>query len=312
MVHFDSEGTNITHRSEMGGLRPPAGFTAEQYPLRHRFTYRTLLDFITAAKNSAMFTLVKNYKTVIDATTTDVNPHHASFVVDGGAVCQPMSIIDKLTMSLSFNMTEASHFTDQLGELKFLWRPIFFSFAEKLTAADEKTTTTVASILSLTSDTTEEDVTPAHATKLPVVAAVTGNYPASTVNLAEVFGLMNLTTNTAPEGVPHDETVFHQALKYYTNKGALKACVGRTRYGRVTKDHPTKTYYIRKFVPKAIRRIMPHTFMAILVHLPLMGDQGQTIHAPVPTATAGNLGVNCTVNYHEWHNSFNQLMVDQS
>ncbi len=293
-------------------MRPPQGFESEMFPLRHRMVYRTLLEEINATQNSTILPFVKNYKTVIDATTTDVNPHHANFVTDGGAVCQPMSIIDKLTMSLTFNMTEIARETDLLGAIKFLWRPIFFSFGEKLDAADDKTTTTVAALLALTKDATEEDITPAYGTKLDVVAAVTGNFPASTVNLAEVFGLMNLTTNTAPEGVGWDETLFQQALKYYTNKGALKACVGRTRHGMVTNNRPTQSFYISKFVPRPIRRIVPYTFFGILIHLPLMGDPAQLVQAPVPVGSGGHLGINCIVNYHEWHSDFNQKMVDQS
>ncbi len=295
-------------------MRPPSGFASQLYPLRHRFEYRTLLDLLLGPKNSAIFTLVKNYKTVTSAKTVDVNPHHTNFVTDGGSVCQPMSIIDQLRLTLRFSLTESSIDTDKIPDLHVLWRPIFFSFPEKLDAADDETTTTVASILSLTKDATEEDVTPAHggtAAKL-VVNSSTATYPASTVNLTEVFGLMNLTTNTGPEGSPHDELVFQKAIAYYTNKGALKACVGATRHMTLSKDRASRTYRINKFVPRSIRRIVPYTFFGILVHLPVLGERGQYIFAPNPAATAGHVGVSVICNYHEWHNDFNQKMIDEA
>jgi len=291
-------------------LIPPAGFKAEMYPLHHRLNYACLLDLLVATKNSCMITLVKNYKAANLPQTIKVNPHDDSFLVETGAICGPMSIIDKLRMSLTISMTEASQFTDHMQSIKGFWRPIFFSFPEKLDAADLKTTTTVASILSLTKDATQEDITPAHSTKL-ATSTSTANFPASTANFTEVFGTMNLTTNVAPEGVPHNETTFQSALRYYTNKGALRACVGGTRYFTLTQNRPSYHTNIRKFVPSAVRRIVPYSFFGILIHIPVMGDPEQVIQAPDPSATAGHIGVTCLINYDEWNPEHVQL-VDNS
>ncbi len=85
----------------------------------------------------------------------------------------------------------------------------------------------------------------------------------STVNAVQVFGDFNMTTNTAMEDHTHDEDELQQALRRFTNKGALKACMGRTRHVTLTKNRPFKNFYLDKFVPKAIRRIVPFTTMMI-------------------------------------------------
>ncbi len=286
---------------------PPRGFKAEMYPLHHRFSARYLLDAVSATQNSTMIPLVKNYKASIAATSIEVNPHNSLFKIETGPICGDMSIIDKLRLSITFNLTESSISTEKVTAMRLLWRPIFFSFPEKLDAADDETTTTVASILSLTKDATQEDVTPAYGTKLRESTSTT-DVAMSTINLVETAAIANLTTDTGSEAIPHNETTFLDALRFYTNKGALRACVGRTRHLTLTATHSHKSYFIDKFVPRPIRRIVPYTFMAIMVHLPIQSDKDSIVYAPALSSTAGHIGVNLNVNYDEWHPSHNQDM----
>ncbi len=294
-------------------MRPPPGFEEQLYPLRHEVDYSFGLSATSAAQNSTICTLVKNYKTVLDATTHDVNPKHASFVTDKGAVCQPMSIIDKLRLVIKINLTHDGFVTNQIQTIKCMWMPIFFSFPEKLDATDEKSTDTVAEILDLTKDATEEDVTPTWSTtKLDVSGVTELAHPVSTVNLAEVFGLMNLTTDTTMESTPFNNQTFHRALKYYTNKGALKACIGQTRHVTLDRNHMNKTFFIDKFVPRAVRRIMPYSFFGILFHVPRDPDIEQFYNSKTIGAGLSDIGFKVMARYHEWHPDFNQKMVDQS
>ncbi len=291
---------------------PPRGFTTERYPLRHRMKYAFGLSCTSAAMNSCMVTLVKNYKTITDARTIDVNPHHANFVTDGGAVCQPMSIIDKLQLNVKINLTKHGFSNQALRHLRVIVRPIFFSFPEKLDAADEKSTATVASILEVVKDATEEDVTPLHGTKLPDIAGASDlDHPLSTVNLAETTAIANLTTDNTMEDVAWDEDTFQTAIKYYTNKGALKACVGKSRTVTL-QEHRPYTLNINKFVPRAIRRIVPYTFFGLLVHVPRDPDFGQFYWSEARVAAKPDVGVKILVRYDEWHPDMNQKMVDQA
>ncbi len=289
---------------------PPSGFRSRLYPLRHRFVYAVGLSAATAAENSTILTLVKNYKSASAPSTIIVNPKHASFETETGAICAKMSIIDKLKLTLKFNMTRNLITADLQHAIKFSWMPIFFSFPEKLDAQDDMTDETVSTILALTKDATEEDITPAFSTKTDTGGDSELNHAVSTANFTEVFGTLNLTTNIAMEGVPFDKDRFHQALTYYTNKGALKACIGRTRNVSLTKNFPEKTFFINKFVPRPIRRIVPYTYFGILIHVPLSIEAEQSYYS---TAAIGpsiaDLGVKCLVQYDEWNPDHNQDMA---
>ncbi len=299
---------------------PPRGFKSELYPLRHRLYHSAGLTPANALTNSVFFTQIRHTNDVIAGTPGSiiVNPHNTGYMEDAGpAVCK-MSIIDKLSMTLRFNMTEhclprheiaAGTFSgDAALALKVLWRPIFFSFPEKLAAADDDTSTTVETILALTSDATFEDVVPLTTTKLPVAGSSDKNIPISSVNIAEVFGDYNMTTNITAEEHVWDEDLFQAAIRRYTNKGALKSMVGRTRHMTLTHQHPTKTYHLDKFVPKSVRRIMPYTFMGIQIHVPLNSDEGTYYQAADWTTTVAHIGVTMLTHYHEWNADHYQEM----
>ncbi len=303
---------------------PPSGFKAELYPLRHRLEYSVGLNLKDNTQNSAFFTLVRHTNDVIAGTPGSivVNPHNTNYVEDGGAACCKMSILDKLSLSLKFNMTEnclptaytsglsgSEAFTgDGIPAIKLLWRPIFFSFNEKLAAADDVTTTTVEAILALTSDTTFEDVVPLTTNKFSTVGASDRSQPVSTVNIAEVAGDYNMTTNTTSEDHVWDENLFQSAMRRYTNRGALKSMVGRTRHLTLTTARPFKNYYIEKFVPSAVRRILPYSFFGIQVHMPIAADIEQYYNPTNPTLLVPHVGVQAICNYHEWNADHYQEM----
>ncbi len=287
---------------------PPKGFKAELYPLRHNFFYSFGLSMETETINSTIATLVKNYDGVQDPQSIKTNPHHPSFETETGAICSPMSIIDKLTLSMKFNITRQAIAGDVMTRVKVEWTPIFASFPEKLDAADEKSTTTVKALLGLTTDATEEDITPAFAVKLSTDGDTDLAHPVSTANFTEVFGTLNLTTNTTMEGVPFNKDTFLKALRYYTNKGALKACIGRTRHVTIFShgNNSTKSFQIKKFVPRAVRRIVPYSFFGILFHCPIETDYGSDYHTTALTASKAQVGVKVHVAYHEWNAEHDQ------
>ncbi len=280
---------------------PPKGFKDPLHPLRHRFGYGFGLSAVTTTINSGMMILIKNYKGANLADTIKVNPKNAGFELETGAICNEQSIIDKLRISMRFNYTEAAK-TSGINALHVMWRPIFVSFPEKLDSVDDKSTDTGAAVLSLVKDATEEDVTPLfNNVKFGVVGTSDTLQPVSTANLTETFGILNMDTDLTMEGVSWDEKRFQNSLKYYTNKGAIKACVGKTRHMTLTENRPTKNYYIDKFVPRAVRRIMPYSFMGILVHCPVVTDDDQFYVSGAVTASVVDVGIKAIISYHEWH-----------
>ncbi len=280
---------------------PPKGFKAEIYPLRHKFMYSCGLSILQASNNSTMFTLAKNYKQAVKPDTITVNPHNANFDVETGAICNPMSILDKMVISMHFTLTEDS-ITDGIKSAKVMYMPIFTSFDGRLDSTDTVTTTTAAALLELTKDATAEDVTPAFATNLNVDAGTSDrDHPVSTVNFTEVFGTLNLSADLLMEGVPWIHDTFLKGLKYYTNKGALRSMIGRARWLTLTDNHPSKTVYIKKHVPRDVRRIQPYSFFGMLIHVPIQNDFSQYFYSGATTTAKPNVGVKALITYDEWH-----------
>ncbi len=302
-------------------MRPPRGYRAEEYPLRHRLIHSFGLGLYADDINTALLPIVM-HSTDLDknADLVVVNPHNTNFESDTGPLCRDMSIIDRMRISLKFNITnywaDAHHVSgisgsevflgDSINSITFLWRPIFNVYPEKLDAADDDTGTTVAAILGLTKDSTNEDIVPLTTNNLPPTGPAELPLPMSSSNAVQIFSDYNMTTDTTMEDHVFDETLLQDALRRYTNKGALRSCFGRTRHVTLTRQRPFKNFYIDKFVPRAIRRIQPYAFFAIQVHLPIKTDMGQHFLALNPTDDIPHLGVKMITNYHEWHQDFRQ------
>ncbi len=304
-----------------GSMIPPRGFKQEQYPLRHKIIYSFGLSAVTATQNSAYATLIMSSKDIVNAVgSIQVNPHNSEYETDTGPLVHKMSIIDKMNLSIRFNMTQyvlptaytsglsgSEAFTgDGMQHIRLHWRPFFFSFPEKLDAADDDTTTTVAAILGLTKDSTNEDVVPLTTNKLPIQGTSDKSQPISTVYDTQAIADYNMTTDLTMEDHPWDETLFQEAIRRYTNKGALKACVGKTRTVNLSYRNPYKSFYISKFVPRAVRRIVPYTHMGIQINLPLISDIGQDYLASNGSGAVPHVGCKIICNYHEWHHEHDQ------
>ncbi len=299
---------------------PPQGFKSQLYPLRHKLLYSFGLSAVTVGQNSACPILIMGSTDMssTDPDTIKVNPHNTNYVEDSGPLVRQMSIIDRMRISIRFNLTShindkqetaSSTFTgDGLHHIRMLWRPIFFSFPEKLAAADDDTGNTVATILALTSDDTNQDVVPLTTNDLPTTGGSAKNQPISTVNDIQVFGDFNMTTNLAMEDHVWDEELFQNASRRFTNRGALKACVGRTRFVNLTRNKPFQNFFINQFVPRAVRRVVDRTFMALQIHVPVNADISQDYTAITPTANVAHIGCKIICTYHEWNNEHNQDM----
>ncbi len=299
---------------------PPKGFKAEVYPLLHKLKYSFGLSAKTDTQNSAYATLIMSSSDLPSkANEINVNPHNTTYESDTGPLVAKMSIIDKLNLSIRFNMTancnnknetSSGVFSgDGINHIKFLWRPVFFSFPEKLDATDDDTGTTVATILALTKDATNKDVVPLTTNKLPVLGLSDLSQPISTSYDIQVFGDYNMTTDLTMEDHVWDEDLFQTAIRRYTNKGALKACVGKTRHVNLTKSQPFKNYYISKFVPRSVRRIMEYTHMGIQVHVPIESDISQDYYSIALTTAVAHIGCKINCSYHEWNADHYQDMT---
>ncbi len=284
---------------------PPRGFSEPKHPLRHKMYYAASLSPITGTLNTCSFQVLRHYVTSIDPDTIIVNPKRTDYDEETGSVVNKDSIIDRLRIKLNFSLTKNG--IDTGSPFKCWWQPIFFSFPEKLDAADKDTGTTVATILQLIKDATKEDVTPLfNNVKHSILGASDRLHPVSTVNSTETFTTLNMDTDLKSEGITWDDALLQNAMIRYTNKGALKACLGRRRFFTLSLNKLHHSEFINKRPPRAVRRIMPYSYMAIVCHVPLVTGDDQYYFAQDLTATIGYVGVTCKIRYHEWNNLHNQ------
>ncbi len=299
-------------------MRTPRGFEEDKNPLLHRLEYGVGLGISDDSINTVFFPVVHSSNEMdVLADTIQVNPRNSGFEKDAGALCRQNSIIDRMRISLKFSLTRycdarmesaATVFTgDNIQALHFLWRPIFNVYPEKMDAADEKTGDTVAAILGMTKDATFEDVVAVTTNNLPSTAG-SKLHPMSSVNAVQVLTDYNMSGDIAMEDHVFDEDLLHTALRSYTNKGALRSCLGRTRHVTLTKQRPYKNFFIDKFVPNAIRRVQPYGMFGIQVHLYEDTDVNQSFITVNPTTGVAHLGIKAIINYHEWNNEFDQSM----
>ncbi len=306
-------------------MRPPKGFENEKYPLRHKLNHAFGLSLGDDTVNTAFCTLVMGSLDMAsdDPETIVVNPHNTAYVKDTGPLVRQHSIIDRLRISIKFNMTSlcgpshhasglsgAEVFTgDDIPSFKFLWRPIFNVYPEKMDAADDDTGTTVAAILGMTKDATFEDIVPITTTKLPTGSVGELVMPSSTVNDVQAITDFNMTSTLAMEDHVFDEDLLQDALRRYTNKGALRSCLGRTRHVTLTRNRPFVNVYLDKPVPRAIRRIQAYSFFGIQIHVPVEDAIDQHFLGQLPGSGNVHLGIKMITNYHEWNVEHDQSMI---
>ena len=239
--------------------RVPRGYNRRDKPLPHEMHYRFQLDLATAAKRATMLTMMRTTKGSNDPATIEVNPRNSNFAVDAGSVICYDSIVQKLTMSLDFTLSEHAIDTDGIKALGLYYFTIAGAWEDSWTPADEGVTTnTIADLLEITSEaTTNDDVTP---TFNGNDLSATSTHPLSTVTMSEAFGDLNLSGANNIEGITFDQDQIYDAKQYYTNGGKLNTLMGHIHKVVLTENRPHKHVMISKFVPRKVRYGNPHLY----------------------------------------------------
>ncbi len=278
---------------------PPRGYRRSEHPLPHNFGNVTVLYGEDETKNSMIFTLLRTSEACLAPDTIEVNPEHASFGEDVGALIQKGSIVPRINLRIYANMTKDAIETDKMRTIKFNWMPIYISFLDSLEAEDSKTAVQIEDILELQHDTTNKDVYPLHST-----VKLGGNHPLSNKNAVEVLGDYGLTTTAVQESVAFDKQLFFDALQYYTNSGMLKRVTGKMRTVTIGRDRPY-VYHSNNFTNPSVKRGNPYTFCGILYHVP-QGDSADQVFGSSDTTNITHLRVSTQVRFDEWNPDFDQ------
>ncbi len=229
----------------------------------------------------------------------EANPEHASFVEAGEPNCYPESRIDNVLMTLRFSLTKAALETDKLHVVKAAFMMIHTAFLEDLTANDELSGLDIGEILELQSETTDRQTFPLW----------------NTVDMPDSFGtaaaelpanVPGLTTGQSLEAVAFVDTVYYDALNYYTNNGKLKKVSSGLKWFTLTKDRPYREFKL--FIHPKNKFMNPYSFMGCLIHVPPV-DSFFQVPVAGDTTNVNHIRVDMRTRFLEWNGQFNMKRV---
>ncbi len=283
---------------------PPRGYSRFDFPLHHHFFHNHTYDITLETKNDTIMTLLRASDDEIKPSTTKVNPNHASFdAKETGCQINQASIVDKIKIHTIHTLTELATETDKIHSLMLHKGFIGGCFADDWDPLDDSSSLEVEDIVRVTFDLTNRDVTP----KFSGTDLVNGVQPQNTVINAEVFGDMNLTTDTKMEAVNFDPDVYFDSKRHYDNGGAVNKVLPRLSSIYLNDKRSTSiSSSFTKFVPERCRYGRRGLFFGILEHVPIFSNERQ-ICDPFTAPTAGAHIVSTTiVDFMEWNHAFDQ------
>lgn len=285
--------------------RPPPGYDVNDEPLPHQFSYNFKLGCVNETSNKLQLVFLRTSNLSIQNKLIHVNHRHADFAKDTGPLVQDESIINRIRIRTTIMATEQMLSIDRLPAMAYYWYNIHGAFEDSWTPADKLTTTTIAQLLHVTSDTTNEDVVPE--TSGANLGAV--DHPVSTVTGTEVFGTYDLSTTLTPENTTDDANILQElydAKSYYTNGGKLNSLMGHINRKILTPNRTIFTMYEDRFVPRQCRHGNPHMYFGRQYLVPAIGDIAQVLPSSTLTSETQHLGGIVTVNFNEWNRDFDQ------
>ncbi len=277
----------------------PKGYFKVENPLPHSFNYRFGLNIDdSVALNCTYLPILLNDEGLVNPDTVNVNPEHGSFAESTNPYCYKNSIIPRLNIHMSAQMSKGAIETDKLRHINFSILPIYTAFLSRLDAADSKTAVDVEAILELEHETVGKSCYPLWSGTNLTLANTVGIHANATT------ALMGLTTDAILESIVYDKELFFDAMQYYTNGSMLRKVVGRRRSVYLNRDF-TWRFNSNNFTMPMVKRINEYTFCGILIHAGKAGDADQLIEAG-SASSINHIDFNAHVRYDEWNAEFDQ------
>lgn len=282
---------------------PPPNYFASEYPLPHNFFYSFGLNAETSTQNSTIVSLIRCHEGIA-TDAIEVNPSHANFAEETGSIIATDSIVPKINISITAQMTHIAAETDVLRYLKFNWMPVYVSFKDKLEALENETNVEVEDILELETTVATKSVEPLY-TGTDLIASGGILHPMNTVLKTEVFGDVGLSVDTKMEAVAFDEELMWDTLSYGSNAGALKSIMGSWHSELIHRDRP---WFMNSnnFTNPIVKRGNEYTYCGILFHVPLVDTVKQYYQAADVTEANPQISFDVQVRYDEWNPNFDQ------
>ncbi len=228
----------------------------------------------------------------------EANPRHASFVEAAEPNCFPESRVDLVLANLTFVLTKPAIETDKVHALRVGFMPIFCSF-DDYTATDELSTLSIADVLELITEDTDNQGAPLFNN----VKMKTGLNAASLLYPTNVPGM---DANQNAEAVAFAVGQYYDMLHFLTNANKLKSVQGGLKWITLTPDRPVKEIRIR--LRSKSKRMVDKQFFGVLVIVPSAGTNLQYMPASDTTDLVHMLA-KIRVRFNEWNPEFNMKMV---
>ncbi len=284
--------------------RPPRNYEAEEYPLPHNNYGRFSLGMESSnLKNATILPIFRATNELILPENVEVNPRNAAFSEEIGLSCFQGSIIPRTSFSFTAKMSKLAIETDKVRTMVFYWWPIYTSFSNNISAADEKTGDTVGEILGLLYSDTKNRVSPVYSTtKLTGVNQTFLN----TVGVTETFADWGLSVDFGIESIAINLLKIHDALQYYTNKEMLRGSIGRIHRVTLNRDRPY-IYSSSNFTNPKVKRINDGTFCGVCYYCPeaVETEWFQTNRA-VDVTNIDHMDISYRIKFDEWNPNFDQ------
>ncbi len=279
----------------------------KEYPQHHRLHWNFNLshDDTGLTKRATILPICWNDDARLPPTF-DTNPMHASFAEDTNGGCCPESKIFAISAKLQINATKGFWSTDKMRNLKIQILPIACAF-EDIDAADDLSSITVGAALELTDEDTTNNTFPIY--NDVVIVATAGQQ----VDMGSTQ--LGLTATTALEYVTFDMDQLFNLLKYGSNRGKLKSCIGgiitrrlavavENTFGGDSGAGSSSTVNMKIRLPPKAKFMNKKTFFGLLVRIPTSGTESNYGEAADTTAI-DHVTVDFRAHYMEWNHAFN-------
>ncbi len=276
---------------------PPKGYLPPEMAFEHDCSARFSLSAYSETKNSTMVPLVFQDPNIEVASTTFVNPKHASFEQSANSACLNDSSVPQLQLSFNCSLSKLAIETDALRNLKLNYMFINTAFLSRLDANDSGTSQDIENILELNHATASEEVHPLYSgVDLPV-------------NYAMPAAQLGLTTDTKIESIAFVKDTFFEAMKWFENKSMLRTVAPTMRTVTLKKDYPYQRSGILPMKP-IVKYMNPYTFCALLFHVEIAGSAQQIPNlADITDLALGHVNINMKWRFREWNKEFYQEMA---
>lgn len=262
--------------------------TFGRYGFHHEYRGSVELQMEDGNANTFIIPLLAMDKTMSNADSVYVNPHHSSYSSSNDHLTYGGSVVKKMHVGLDILMPPAGQESGIWG-LKVETMPICIRYDDLTKEANGDV---VSSFIPCVEHGSDEKIRPA--------------WDGNDLTGEDLYDSDGLTTDATPENVPFNKVTFETALAESPLSSLLRSITqGGLRQFMVRREFPMMTYRTYQ-VPKKVQLQTEHTFYGVLVHVPQAFPNGLQMWDSDETTDIDHLRMNWQCSFFEFNKEFNQ------